>query len=219
MSYIKQNFKYLRNKKGLKQEEFGALFGLSRDNIASYERGVEPKLDVLSNIGNVLHVSIDDLVNKDLAMEDTEHPEPAEQPEGHIPLMESIPDSEHAQPESEFVRRSDKRVDMQQVPLYNISASAGLVGLYNNTENIIDYIYIPNLPKCDGAVYVTGDSMYPLLKSGDIVAFQHTNDITNGIFFGEMYLISFFIGNQDFTTVKFINGKPKPVPCSQRHSN
>ena len=44
---------------------------------------------------------------------------------------------------------------------------------------MLDYISIPRLPKCDGAVYVTGDSMYPLLKSGDIVLYKEVSDIKN----------------------------------------
>jgi phage repressor protein C with HTH and peptisase S24 domain len=54
-------------------------------------------------------------------------------------------------------------------------------------------------------VYASGPSMYPLIKPGDLIAYQHTLDLSNGLFYGEMYLVSFFIGNQDFTTIKFIH--------------
>jgi phage repressor protein C with HTH and peptisase S24 domain len=36
----------------------------------------------------------------------------------------------------------------------------------------LEQILIPHLPKCDGAFYVTGDGMYPLLKSGDLVLYK-----------------------------------------------
>jgi transcriptional regulator with XRE-family HTH domain len=199
MSYLKQNIRYLRNKKNLNQEEFGALLGLSRDNIASYERGIEPKLDVLARIGNLLHISLDDLILVDLSARQQAASGAS------LPLIEATPVAKAPVSLDEgFVRSADQRIVKQQVPLYNIAAAADLAGLYNNKENIIDYLYIPNMPKCDGAVYVTGESMYPRIKSGDMVAFQHTHDLSNGIFYGEMYLISFYIGNQDFTTVKFI---------------
>ena len=61
------------------------------------------------------------------------------------------------------------------VPLYNVEGTAGLVPLFLDkaSRQPVDYIHIPNLPKCDGAIYVVGDSMYPLLKSGDIVLFHN----------------------------------------------
>ena len=195
MSYLKQNLRYLRNKAGLKQEEFGALLGLSRDNIASYERGIEPKLDVLVRIGKILHVSLDALIQVDLSG----------QPPQSLPLPEAVPVAQApVPPEKAFGQDPAKGAAQQRVPLYNIAAAAGLSGLANAPGPIIDYLYIPNMPQCDGVVYVSGQNMYPLIKPGDMVAFQHTQDLANGIFYGEMYLISFRIGNQDFTALRFI---------------
>lgn len=94
----------------------------------------------------------------------------------------------------------------QSIPLYNIEASAGIVTLFKDSETYepIDYINIPNLPKSDGAIYVTGDSMYPLLKSGDIVIYkQLTNSIEN-VFWGEMYLISVELDGDVTTFVKWL---------------
>lgn len=48
-----------------------------------------------------------------------------------------------------------------------------------DSQTPIDYIHIPNLPRCDGAIYVVGDSMYPLLKSGDIVLYKQVSGIEN----------------------------------------
>jgi phage repressor protein C with HTH and peptisase S24 domain len=100
---------------------------------------------------------------------------------------------------------AEKKIDSQSIPLYNIEASAGLVPLFRNSdEHIIDYINIPNLPNCDGAVYVTGDSMYPLLKSGDIVLYKQIKDIKNNIFWGEMYLISVDMDGEEYISVKYV---------------
>jgi len=92
------------------------------------------------------------------------------------------------------------------IPLFNIEASAGLVSLFQsqNSINPIGFIEIPNLPKCDGAVYVTGDSMYPLLKSGDIVAYKRLYDFKTEIFWGEMYLVSVEVADEEFISVKYI---------------
>lgn len=105
-----------------------------------------------------------------------------------------------------FALQTDKSLDSQQIPLYDIEAVAGLVPLFQDrtTQTPLDYISIPRLPKCDGAVYVTGDSMYPLLKSGDIVLYKEVNDIKNEIFWGEMYLLSMDMSGEEYITVKYI---------------
>jgi phage repressor protein C with HTH and peptisase S24 domain len=107
--------------------------------------------------------------------------------------------------------KSDTAVESQQIPLYDIEAVAGLVPLFNDARNLepIDHISIPYLPKCDGAIYVTGDSMYPLLKSGDIVLYKQLHDIQNEIFWGEMYLLSLDVSGEEYITVKYIRKSPK----------
>ncbi|MGV0830721.1 S24 family peptidase [Empedobacter brevis] len=94
----------------------------------------------------------------------------------------------------------------QGIPLYNIEASAGIVTLFKDSDNYdpVDYINIPNLPKSDGALYVTGDSMYPLLKSGDIVIYKQLTTSIENIFWGEMYLISVELDDDVTTFVKWI---------------
>jgi len=105
-----------------------------------------------------------------------------------------------------FRLKTDSSLESQQIPLYDIEAVAGLVPLFQDSKSQepIDHISIPHLPKCDGAVYVTGDSMYPLLKSGDIVLYKEINDIRNEIFWGEMYLLSIDMSGEEYITVKYI---------------
>ncbi|WP_343613873.1 S24 family peptidase [Flavobacterium sp.] len=93
----------------------------------------------------------------------------------------------------------------QEIPLYDLEAVAGLRELFNSgkPQRILDTIKIPNLPKCDGAISVTGDSMYPLLKSGDIVLYKETE--FENIFFGEMYLLSVKLNDwEEYITVKYV---------------
>ena len=112
-----------------------------------------------------------------------------------------------------FALRTDKNLDVQQIPLYDIEAVAGLVPLFQDRtmQTPLDYISIPRLPKCDGAVYVTGDSMYPLLKSGDIVLYKEVGDIKNEIFWGEMYLLSMDMSGEEYITVKYIQKSEQMV--------
>lgn len=104
-----------------------------------------------------------------------------------------------------FRLKTDNALPMQSVPLYSIEGTAGLVPLFAERRQMkpIDFIHIPNLPKCDGAIYVVGDSMYPLLKSGDIVLYKQLNNL-NDIFWGDMYLLSIDIDGEEYITVKYV---------------
>lgn len=106
---------------------------------------------------------------------------------------------------NEFRLRTDTEVDIQRIPLYEIDATAGLVSLFAdvNSRIPVSYLEIPDLPPCDGAVSVRGDSMYPLLKSGDIVLYKQLQDI-DSIFWGDMYLLSIDLDGEEYITVKYI---------------
>lgn len=92
--------------------------------------------------------------------------------------------------------------ETQTVNLYDFEASAGLRTLFDNGKaNIIDTIRIPNLPKCDGAIHITGDSMYPILKSGDIVLYKVMPLNIEDIHWGEPYLLSFYEDDTDVAVV------------------
>jgi len=107
-------------------------------------------------------------------------------------------------------KTNDPIFELQRIPVYNLEATMGLVPVVNGNgiddEKIIDYISLGMLPSCDGATPATGDSMYPLLKAGDIVAYKNVAVERNSIFFGEMYLLSIFIDETTtMKTIKFIH--------------
>lgn len=125
-----------------------------------------------------------------------------------------------------FSLKTDHKRAIQRVPLYDFEAVAGLVPLFKDSskQEPVDYIQIPNLPKCDGAIYVVGDSMYPLLKSGDIVLYKWVKDMSNCIFWGEMYLVSVDFDGEEYVTVKYIqksenDGFIRLVSYNQHHSD
>ena len=124
-----------------------------------------------------------------------------------------------------FRHRTDNSLPLQSVPLYSVEGTAGLVPLFNDRASAtpVNYIHIPNLPKCDGAIYVVGDSMYPLLKSGDIVLYKQLHDVED-IFWGDMYLLSIDIDGEEYITVKYIQksereGYIKLVSQNQYHAD
>ena len=124
-----------------------------------------------------------------------------------------------------YTHRTDNALPLQSVPLYSIEGTAGLVPLFTEQANIqpVNFIHIPNLPKCDGAIYVVGDSMYPLLKSGDIILYKQLSDVRD-VFWGDMYLLSIEIDGEEYITVKYVQkseheGYVKLVSQNQHHAD
>lgn len=103
-------------------------------------------------------------------------------------------------------KTKDYTYDQQRIPLFNLEATMGLVPVVNGNgldeEKILDYISIPSMAICDGAIYATGDSMYPLLKAGDIVAYKKVEVNPDTIFFGEIYIVALYL--DELTTMKTI---------------
>ncbi|WP_297273820.1 helix-turn-helix domain-containing protein [uncultured Bacteroides sp.] len=106
--------------------------------------------------------------------------------------------------------KSPEAVDDRSVTLYDISAAANLKTLLEDRpQYALGKILIPNIPACDGAVYISGDSMYPILKSGDIVGFKSISSF-NDVIYGEMYLVSFQRGGDEYLAVKYVNRADEP---------
>lgn len=77
-SILSRNIKKLRLFKSLNQTEFAELFGLNRPIIGSYEEGrSEPKLATLQKIAKHYKLTIDEIVSKELTVNQIagfEHP-------------------------------------------------------------------------------------------------------------------------------------------------
>lgn len=162
----------------------------SEANIRNYRSGTTPKLDFITKLSEKLEISFDFLLSREL---------------------EDIPVS-FSEPEKIYRLKNEKTFTGQQIPLYDVEASAGIVELFRKQDGKnkpIDFISIPNLPKCDGAIYVTGDSMYPLLKSGDIVMYKQLQNSMDNIFYGEMYLISLDLDGDEYISVKWLQRSDK----------
>lgn len=118
----------------------------------------------------------------------------------------------------------ERKIQKQLIPIYNLSAAAGLVSLFNDPNSHIpaEYISLGNVGKVDGGLYAIGDSMYPLVKSGDIVVYRQMHDFDN-IFPGEMYLLSYDMEGEEYIVIKYVQMSDKPgylklVSQNQHHS-
>lgn len=192
-----EKIKEARDKLGLSQKDFAIAVGVTQKDVSLLESGNKKfipnkYIDFLMTKNFDLNSIFDDAAGLNFKQERLEK---------HI----------INEPTKIYNLRTDTNEVVQDIPLYNIEASAGLVELFQNQsdQTPIDLIRIPNLPKCDGAVFITGDSMYPLLKSGDIVCYKQIHDFGNDIFWGEMYLISVEVAGEEFVSVKYIQKSEK----------
>ena len=202
---MSKRLKMLRQELKLTQEEFAHILGIGKSALCMIETNRSALSERNKNILiQQLNLNIDWLEGRE-----PENGSMFNCPKDMIP----------------YLRKSDRLVTSQSVPLYNIEGSAGLVPLFNDHNSVkpIDYINIPNLPKCDGAIYIVGDSMYPILKSGDIVLYKQLNNMEN-IFWGDMYLLSIDMEGEEYVTVKYIQksqtpGRIKLVSQNQYHAD
>lgn len=105
---------------------------------------------------------------------------------------------------------SEKLYPLSCFKLYDMNVSAGFSRLFSDDggQSAIGTISIPNMPKCDGAVRIVGDSMYPLLKSGDIIAFRKISNIES-ILYGDMYILQLEQDSDISVVVKYVKKSEK----------
>lgn len=100
---------------------------------------------------------------------------------------------------------------VQKIPLYDIVATGGLLASFQDQKSVpLDYISLPDLPAVDGAVYVRGDSMSPLIKSGDIIIYKKVALSEDNIMWGQIYLLSYTYDQDSYTSVKYLRRSDRP---------
>ena len=197
MNTIKNRLKRLAQTKGLSMRSFEEACGLGRGNISNMSQEGGIGSDKLTKI-------IDAFPMVDLYWLLTGEGDMLKS-DKYEPIVEVKP--------IHHPRSVEKKEDTQVVYLYDFEAAAGLKTLFDNKRNnIIDTIKIPKLPKCDGAIHIVGDSMYPLLKSGDIILYREISPSIENIVYGEMYLLSYDIDGDDYVVVKYIRKSEKGEP-------
>ena len=109
-----------------------------------------------------------------------------------------------------FQLKTDTEQKLQRVPVFDLEATAGFSALYRDLSSAAaDYITIPNLPPVDVAIYARGDSMAPLIASGDIVIFKKVELLPENILWGHIYIVSYSIDGDDYTVLKYIRQSPR----------
>lgn len=198
---INLRIRELREKNNLSQKDFAFIIKVDNSQFSKIEQGkLMPTVQHIMEICSNFDVDAQWLLTGEGAMKKSES-------------KAVIGDNENGS-EAEMsiykLRTDYYGVERQRIPLYEIDASAGLNMLFSsqNTQIPLDYITVPNAPKCDGALFVRGDSMYPILKAGDIICYKTVHNIDN-LILGEMYVLDIDNGEEQYLTVKFVKKSEK----------
>ena len=74
MSYFGKNIRKIRSIQKISQSEFAELFDLSRASIGSYEEErAEPKIELINKVANHFSITLDELINKELTVNELYH--------------------------------------------------------------------------------------------------------------------------------------------------
>ncbi len=165
MSFSK-NLKWLRLKAGFTQEVLSEKLGVQRPMISAYEDGRSvPKLDGLSKVAKTFHVTLDDLVHRDLEKQEQTH-------------YDRVPE-----------KVLSITLDQQGKELITFvpqKASAGYLNGFSDAEYVenLPQFRLPQLPtgKTYRAFELSGDSMLPLEPGTVIVGafMDQLKEIRNG---------------------------------------
>lgn len=175
MVNLNENMRSLRKRLKLTQDQFAAKLEIKRSLLGAYEEGrAEPKLELLQKIAEVFHVSVDDLIGKDLT----------------VAGSEVAPTASFQRPSREMLVVTADLQGRDNIELVPIKAAAGYLNGYADAE------YVKELPKFQlpilkqgtyRAFEINGDSMLPLLP-GTIVIGEHIENIKD-IKSGKTYIL------------------------------
>ena len=194
--FFSKNLKYLRNKHKTTQVELAEILGVKANTISNYEKGIStPDYSVLESLVNTFNTDAHSILYIDI-----ENAELTDQSS----ILNNWKNNQIITQIHKPAKYTEAILESQEIILYDIHAAANLKTLFTDkNQNILGKITLPNISRCDGAMYVTGDSMDPLVKSGDIICYKEIFDLNN-IIYGEMYLVSIDIEGDEFLTLKYI---------------
>lgn len=97
----------------------------------------------------------------------------------------------------------------EQIPIYDVPIDASFLERYRDDGpgmEPVGFLNIPKLRNCNFAAVISGNSMYPIMKSGTVVVCRMVENLD---YFdeGEMYFISTVNG---FETVKYVQSGDTP---------
>lgn len=114
---------------------------------------------------------------------------------------------------------TEKHLERQFIPRWDLEAFAGFMPTDVEEHEPEEFICIDNLPPCDGAMQIKGNSMDPELHSGDMVAYKRTNSRRGGLLFGRMYVVAYVEDGEEHIVVKYVDESERHGYYTLRSAN
>ncbi len=90
----------------------------------------------------------------------------------------------------------------RDIPVYELQKVINLGTLLKGQLPPAKHLTLPDLPKCDGAVYMRGDEMMPELHSGDLVVYKQVNNLRMHL--GHMCLLALDLGGEETIMICYV---------------
>ncbi len=166
------------------KSEFARVIGVSEGSIRSYLNGTLPKADVLERIATNIAISCEWLLTGRGEM-----------------TTAAVADTTQTIP---TVYSRGRTVPEQAIPVYQTPNIVDLEAFLSTPPETNDYVSLPKLPRCDGAVAMWSDVMAPELKSGDLLVYRRVRDLRKGVLLGQIYMLSVEMGGEEFVLVRYV---------------
>lgn len=192
----KQRLKLIRKTEKLKQEEMAEILGISRPNLSKLENGEEGR-NVSKATSLLLEKSLGinpewfDFGTGDMYLmkqgEKSKSDSNSDINNIETPTIDTAEQDTSSPKEKSYVK---ERKLYPLVPMYNFPASASIIEMYNdpNDIKIVGHLSIPGSTKKSFALPVYGHSMYPTLENGAWCVLRPIEN-ANDILWGEIYYI------------------------------
>jgi transcriptional regulator with XRE-family HTH domain len=192
--FFNSNLKFLRKAKGFTQDELAFELDLKRSQIGSYEEGrAHPAYDKLAEMSKYFHISIDNIINKDLRLMK------------EVPLFSDEQLNTPILQPSRILAITVDDENNENIEVVNSKAAAGYLNGYADPEYIkeLQRFQLPFLPTGTYRAFeIKGDSMQPL-PSGSIVIGEYVEKIAD-IKDGMTYVV---VSNEDGIVYKRVFNK------------
>ncbi len=194
-SDIISRIKYLIKELNYKQTDFAKKIGVDTSNLSKYMNGRLPVSDSLVN-----RIVVNLGVSKEWLENGTD-----------------IPFAKHTQLPVTTVPVSEMDAVKMGTPVYDIDVTAGTMPRARmfSDDLVVGHINLPDIinENCR-IVRVSGDSMSPVIRSGDLIAVRELTG-TQYIFWGQIYVVLL----DDYRLVKYMRRHPDPSLVILRSEN
>ena len=224
MSFFGKNIRKIRSIKKISQSEFASIFDLSRASVGSYEEGrAEPKIEIINKVAKYFSITIDELINKELTVNELYHFDVGNEPVFKNTSFKSISVRKIPFLHSKKLNNIE---DLSSETLIEIPLESNLTNCIAIHININDFICIPSNIQNQSTIIVnlqkelpiTFESYY-LIKTNNATYISKLNILANNQFHVQDVLSDFtIISSNDivfcYPVVQYIGG----IPCEEANS-